>query len=132
VLLVLLALFADQLVVVLRRDTLTAREQTLLEESPPLTLVTTQRQDPGRQPFMIAVDLHSGNPEVNLSNPSFSIQTYTNTIMRAADQSWVSTNTSFQLEPCSVAHFAEIPGIEAKFGRWGAGEWLCLPLGATF
>jgi hypothetical protein len=61
------ALFIQRLVVVFQKDTMTATSQTVVDQTPPVTTLTThmktyQNNPAGHQPFMIALDWYAGNP----------------------------------------------------------------------
>jgi hypothetical protein len=77
---------------------------------------------------MFAVDYLSGQPELDLSNSSLTIRSYTNTLEGSIITRRTGVNTSIALEPCTTEHFSIISDIDTAFDRWGAQNWLCLPL----
>ena len=105
-----------------------ASSQSVISQTPPPTTISTFQNDEENQPFMFAIDYLSGHPGMVLNNTSLNISVYVNSLEGPTIMNRTMTNKTISMEPCTPQHFTMFEDIHFKFNRWGAANWLCLPL----
>ena len=106
--------------------------QSVISSSPPPTTISTYLNDEENQPFMFAVDYVNDNPNMVFNNSKLSISVFVNTLEGPTIASRTRKNRTINLETCTPEHFAMFDNINIKFNRWGASNWLCLPLNQRY
>ena len=106
--------------------------QSVISPSPPPTTISTYQNDEENQPFMFAVDYVYDNPNLNINSSNFNISVFVNALEGPTISNRTRTNHTINLETCTPQHFAMFDDISIKFNRWGASNWLCLPLNQRY
>ena len=76
IILVIGIVFVQRLVLVFDMQTMQATSETIIDQSPPLTTISTYQNVTTNQPFMFAIDYLSGHPDLVLNSTSLNIKVY--------------------------------------------------------
>ena len=78
-----------------------ATTQTTINQSPPLTTISTFQNNTQNQPFMFAIDYLSGHPGLILNSSSLSIKVYTSILEGPTVRNRTMTNHTINMEQCT-------------------------------